>query len=140
MRIKAITNLFQQICFDSSKASIRFWTRKLDLLLRRQCLAKVLSPSDELVCLRCTVRILNNYFPGIRINYHKLFERARNFHLLVLIDLQKVFNTIDHRILVVKMKYLQQLTKSFRLTLVALSNSVQREKFNFCFSQVFCQY
>ena len=28
------------------------------------------------------VRMLTNYFPGIRINYHKLFERARDLHPL----------------------------------------------------------
>ena len=54
MRIKAITNLFEQICFDSSKASIHFFT--------------------FLVCLHRTVRMLTNYFLGIRINYQKLFE------------------------------------------------------------------
>ena len=83
MRIKAITNLFQHICFDSQKASIHFSTCKLGLLLRRQCLPWVHSPSDELVCLHRTVRMLTNYFLGIRINYHKSFERARNLHLLL---------------------------------------------------------
>ena len=32
----------------------------------------------------------------------------------------------------------QQLTKYLRLTLVFMRNSAQREKFNFCFSRVFC--
>ena len=27
--------------------------------------------------------MLTNYFAGIKINYHKLFERARNLHLLM---------------------------------------------------------
>ena len=83
MRIKAITNLLQQVCLDSSKTSIHFSTYKLGfaigLLLRRQCLTWVLSPR----LLHRTVRMLTSYFPGIRINYHKLFERARNLHLLL---------------------------------------------------------
>ena len=33
--------------------------------------------------LHRAVRMLTNYFPGIRITYHKLFERARNPQLLL---------------------------------------------------------
>ena len=35
---------------------------------------------------------------------------------------------------------LQSFTKYLRLTLVFMSNSSLREKFNFCFSKVFCKY
>ena len=37
-----------------------------------------------------------------------------------------------------KTQDLQQVTKYLRLTLVFMWNSAQREKFNFCFSRVFC--
>ena len=93
MRIKAITKLFQQICFDSFKASIHFFACKLGFLLQCQCLAQVLSPSDELACLHCTVQILTNYFTGIRVNYRQLFELARNHHLLPSIEWGKFHGT-----------------------------------------------
>ena len=39
-----------------------------------------------------------------------------------------------------KTKKLQPFTKYLRLTLVFMQNSALQEKFNFCFSRVFCWY
>ena len=43
----------------------------------------MVSLSDELrsLLLHIDVRVLTNYYQGIRIYYHKLLERARNLHL-----------------------------------------------------------
>ena len=41
-----------------------------------------------------TVRMLTNYFPGIRTSYHKLFERARNLQLLIVMVAEKVNRNI----------------------------------------------
>ena len=35
------------------------------------------------VCLHSDLRVLTNYYQGIRINYHKLFEQARNLHVSI---------------------------------------------------------
>ena len=101
---------------------------QLGLLPRCEWLAWVLSLSDELVCLHRAVRMLTNYFPGIRINDHKLFERARNLHLLILktyhpagIYLFKVINGNTRTIckiypkLTIKTPVLRQMTSSWCL-------------------------
>ena len=78
VRIKAITNLFQQICLDSSKASTTFLLASLACC----CLAWVLSPSDELVCLICFTTIIDvnqliiiNYLSELRtFTYCQLWQ------------------------------------------------------------------